>query len=481
MRYALSMELAISTTKFKLLSVDDDIGFSKNLLLALANEFDVSLASNASEALATLKAYDFDCVLLDMNLPEIDGLRLLKMLRGLKPTLPVIMLTGDKTPEKIVKAIKEGASDYVIKEPKDLELELKFKITKAIEQQGLISRANQLEKKVTAESQKYEIKGFSTQVLTLKEEIAKLKGRPVPVMITGESGTGKELVARALNLQEAGGISRPLVTVNCSAIPEALAESELFGHVKGAFTGAHAQQDGKFIAANGGDIFLDEIGDLSISVQAKLLRVLQEREVVRVGSNTPVKINVRVIAATHKNLKDLIAQGKFREDLYYRLVVVTLRTPALRERKEDIPVLAEYFLKDIAPQFTVGRDAEVPLKAHEWPGNIRALKNCIERAAIMALSEGGNRIEKRHIILDSASNISSDETHLKVPEDLLPETQEEVNAERLAEFTKWSEKIFFTKSYEVMSKNKSKLAERLSLSRDYVHRKLKSLGIGEAS
>lgn len=464
---------------FEILAVDDDVEFLKQLTAVLSHDFAMSVAENASEALAALKDRDFDCVLLDMNLPEIDGLRILKMLRGLKPLMPVIMLTGDKTPQKIVQAIQGGAADYVIKEPKDIELEIKFKISRAIEQQGLVSRAGQLEKKVSAEAQKYEIRGFSTQALELKENIAQLKGRSVPVMITGESGTGKELVARSLNLQESGGLSRPFITVNCSAIPENLAESELFGHVKGAFTGAHQQQDGKFIAANGGDIFLDEIGDLSLPIQAKLLRVLQEREVMRVGSNSPVKINVRVIAATHKNLKDLIAQGKFREDLYYRLVVVTIKAPALRERKDDIPILVEYFLKEIAPKLTANKEAMAVFVGHDWPGNIRALKNCVDRAAIFALAENALHVERKHVILDAITSVDLDEGQaFHAPVDLLPETQEDVCPERLSEFTKWSEEIFFAKSFEIMNGNKSKLAERLSLSRDYVHRKLKSLGIG---
>ena len=462
-----------------ILAVDDDESFLTYLAQALADEYDVTTVANASGAMSALKDRDFDCVLLDVKLPEIDGFQLLKVMRGLKPYLPVVMLTGDKTPAKIVKAVKDGASDYVVKEPGDLAAEIKFRIGKAIEQRSLATKAHLMERKLTEESRlRYEIIGHSTPTLKLKGLISQMKGHHTPVLILGESGTGKELVARALNTQEIGGVARPLVCVNCAAIPENLAESELFGHVKGAFTGAHQNQDGKFFAAHGGDIFLDEIGDLPLAVQAKLLRILQEKEVVRVGSNTPVKINIRVIAATHKNLNEAVAQGKFREDLYYRLAVMTLYAPALRERTEDIPDLVEHFLKEMGSALKVSSEAMDLLKIHKWPGNIRALKNCIERALILAQVEGVSKINPAHIVLDNTLAQSADKDRRLVPKDLLPEIAEEVCAEGLKNYNSWAEKTFFEAAYEVTGKNKTRLAEKLSVSRDFIHRKLKFLGVG---
>lgn len=468
----------INTTKFSVLAVDDDETFLVYLREALAADYEVSSAINASTAMAALKARDFDCVLLDMKLPEIDGFQLLKVLRGLKSHIPVVMLTGDNTPAKIVRAIKEGATDYVVKEPGELVAEIKFRIGKAIEQRTLASKAHLLEKKIHQESRlRYEIIGHSTPTLKLKSQIYQMKGHHTPVLVLGESGTGKELVARALNTQEIEGAARPFVCVNCAAIPENLAESELFGHMKGSFTGAHQNQEGKFLAANGGDIFLDEIGDLPLAVQAKLLRVLQEKEVVRVGSNTPVKVNVRVIAATHKNLNEAVAQGKFREDLYYRLAVMTFYTPALRERREDIPFLIEHFLKEMGSALKISADAAQVLKDHKWPGNIRALKNCIERALIMAQVEGSSKISLNHIVLDNTLAETA-QNKRSVPRDLLPNNETEVTSEGMKNYNSWAEKTFFEAAYEVTGKNKTKLAEKLSVSRDFIHRKLKTLGVG---
>ncbi len=462
-----------------ILAVDDDESFLAYLAQALRSDYEVVTATGASGAMGELNVRDFDCVLLDMKLPEIDGLQLLKVLRGLRPHIPVVMLTGDKTPAKIVKAIKDGATDYVVKEPGELEAEIKFRIAKAIEQRSLLTKTQLLEKKINEESRRrYEIVGDSVQTLKLKTGISQLKGHQTPVLILGESGTGKELVARALNAQEIDGAARPLICVNCAAIPENLAESELFGHKKGAFTGAHQNQDGKFVAAHGGDIFLDEIGDLPLAVQAKLLRVLQEKEVVRVGSNTPIKVNVRVIAATHKNLGDAVAQGKFREDLYYRLAVMTLFTPALRGRREDIPHLVSHFLLEMGSALKLSAPAIALLQEHKWPGNIRALKNCIERALILAQVEGSSKIEPKHILLDNTITDSNAQGKLTIPKELLPDIADEITPDALENYSSWAEKTFFETAYAAVSQNKTKLAEKLGVSRDFIHRKFKALGIG---
>ncbi len=473
------MENESALTKQHILAVDDDVEFLEELSKSLSKDYDLFCVNNASEAMAALKAKDYDCLLLDMNLPEIDGLQLLRILKGLKPSLPIIMLTGEKSITTVVRAMKEGAYDYVVKEPGNLDVEIKFKIKKAIQQQQLVAKAQTLEKKISEEnSLRYEIIGHSPKILSMKGQIQALKGNTSPVLIYGESGTGKELIARALNIQEKNGTTRPLICVNCAAIPENLAESELFGHVKGSFTGAHQQQDGKFLAANGGDIFLDEIGELSLTIQAKLLRVLQEKEVVRVGSNNSIKLNVRVIAATHRDLSQAVTQGKFREDLYYRLTVMSLSAPALKERKSDIPLLVEHFLKDMKSHLRITKEALELLENHNWPGNIRALRNCIERAKILADTDGGFQIGARHIILDHALTQAKDNKLIQIPWDLLPQEENDINSDQYKSIVEWVEKIYFQKSFEIIP-NKSKIAEQISRSRNFVHGKFRDLGISE--
>ena len=252
---------------------------------------------------------------------------------------------------------------------------------------------------------RYEIVGHSPAILKLKSDILKLKGHPASVLITGESGVGKEMVAGSLSLQESDGLSRPFVAVNCAAISENLVESELFGHEKGAFTGAINKSKGKFLAAHGGDIFLDEIGEMPLAAQAKLLRVLQERVITPVGSTESIPMEVRVIAATNKDLKAEIQAGRFREDLYYRLSVVRFEVPPLRERREDIPALAEHFLKQFgADKMRLTDEAVHKLQAHSWRGNIRALRNCLERAWILARGEDHPVIDRDDIQFDDVSD-----------------------------------------------------------------------------
>lgn len=471
------------SNKLSLLAVDDDVAFLKQIGSLLGSLYSLKLAGNASEAMAALKVQDFDGIILDMDMPEVSGLQLLKILRGLKAHIPVLMLTGNRSASSIVTAIKEGAFDYVIKDPSDMATELEFRVSRMLAQKALNLRAGKLEKlekKIADEkSRKYEIVGHSAQTLKLGTLINQLKGYQTPVLILGESGTGKELIARALNAQESETHDRPFIAVNCGAIPENLIESELFGHEKGAFTGAIQRKDGKFLAAQGGDIFLDEIADLPLSAQAKLLRVLQEKEVTRVGSNDVIPINVRIIAATHKDLKQAVVSGAFREDLYYRLAVMSLVSPALRERREDIRLLVEHFLGDLRTSLKMTADAFSVLEKHDWPGNIRALKNCVERATILTQVDGVPRIEARHIQLDSMLRPKEKVNELVVPADLLPQTLEDVTKARSIEITHWAESIFYSKAFALVGENKSRLAEKLDFSRDYIHRKLKETGVTE--
>lgn len=471
------------SNKLSLLAVDDDSAFLKQVSTLLESRYSIKLAGNASEAMAALKVQEFDGILLDMDMPEVTGLQLLKILRGLKPHIPVLMLTGNRSASSVVSAIKEGAFDYVIKDPSEIAAELEFRIARMLTQKALNLKAGQLEKlekKIADEkNRKYEIVGHSSQTLKLSTLINQLKGYQTPVLILGESGTGKELIARALNAQETETHNRPFIAVNCGAIPENLIESELFGHEKNAFTGATQRRDGKFLAAHGGDIFLDEIADLPLSAQAKLLRVLQEKEVTRVGSNDVISINVRIIAATHKDLKQAVSSGAFREDLYYRLAVMSVVSPPLRERKEDIKLLVEHFLTDLRTSLKMTPGALTVLETHDWPGNIRALKNCVERATILAQVDGVPRIETRHIQLDSIQRPKEKISDLLVPSDLVPQTLDDVTKARSEAITHWAEKLFYSKAFTIMGENKSRLAEKLDFSRDYIHRKLKETGVTE--
>jgi DNA-binding NtrC family response regulator len=388
------------------------------------------------------------------------------------------MLTGNTDLRSIVGAMKAGASEYVVKGSADLEVELKFRLHQAIEKQGLQVENQKLEKKLSEQMRRYEIVGHSPAILKLKSDILKLKGHPASVLITGESGVGKEMVAGSLSLQESNGLSRPFVAVNCAAISENLVESELFGHEKGAFTGAINKSKGKFLAAHRGDLFLDEIGDMPLAAQAKLLRALQERVITPVGSTESIPIDVRVIAATNKDLKAEIQAGRFREDLYYRLSVVRFEVPPLRERREDIPALAEHFLKQLgANKIRLSDEAVLKLQSHSWRGNIRVLRNCLERAWILTRGEDRTVIDRDEIQFD---DISAPNSSLSgVPSDLLPQSEPELSADKYERFTIWSENVFFKAAYVAAGTNKTRLAERLGLSRDFIHRKLKTLKIGQ--
>jgi len=366
----------------KILVVDDEKSIRNTLRDILAYEnYEVSDADSGITALEMLKQAEFDVILLDIKMPQMDGMEALDHILSEYET-PVIMISGHGTIETAVEAIKKGAFDYIAK-PLDLN-RLLVTIRNALDKSRLLSETRFLKKKV---SKKYEMIGESGAMQGIYEMIDRVAPTHARVLITGDNGTGKELVARQLH-EKSQRSKGPFIEVNCAAIPSELIESNLFGHEKGSFTSAIKQRKGDFELASGGTLFLDEIGDMSLSAQAKVLRALQENKIMRVGGEKDIPVDVRVIAATNKNLTEEIAGGRFREDLYHRLSVIIIHVPALHERKEDIPLLANYFMEEICaeqgkPMIFFSDDALTELMQMKWTGNIRELRNVVERLTIL--------------------------------------------------------------------------------------------------
>jgi DNA-binding NtrC family response regulator len=375
----------------KILVVDDEATLREMLKKGLSQmgDFSVEVAKNGLEAIEKIEKDIFDLVLTDMKMPEMDGMELLRIIKGARPEVMVILMTAHGSIETAVEAMKMGANDYITK-PIDFE-ELLLHISK-VQKESLLMRENRLLRMEVRKKFEFDnIIGKSKKMQEVFSLIEKVAPSSSTVIIYGGSGTGKELVAKAIHYHSPRG-DKPFIPFNCGAIPETLIESELFGHTKGAFTGAIQAKRGLFEEANGGTIFLDEISTLLPSVQVKLLRVLQERELMRVGSPERIKIDVRVIAATNENLEVNMKNGKFREDLFYRLHVFPIFLPDLKDRKEDIPLLAYHFLdhynKETRKQIKgISKEAMALLLEYPWPGNVRELENSIERAVIMADQE----------------------------------------------------------------------------------------------
>jgi len=368
----------------KILVIDDERSIRNTLKEILEYEnYKVESVESGRQALALIDKNDFDLVFCDIKMPEMDGIEVLKEIENLKPEIPVIMISGHGNIETAVESIKFGAYDFIQK-PLDLNRIL-VTIKNATDKTALVAETKVLKKKV---SKKYEMIGESEQITKVKEMIEKVAPTDARVLITGSNGTGKEVVARWI-YEKSNRAKAPFIEVNCAAIPSELIESELFGHEKGAFTSAHKQRKGKFEQANGGTIFLDEIGDMSLSAQAKVLRALQENKISRVGSDKDIKVDVRVIAATNKNLRQEIKDKKFREDLYHRLSVIIISVPELNERRNDIPLLVNHFISQICKdqgvkEKTIDKKAIAKLKEYNWTGNIRELRNVIERLVILS-------------------------------------------------------------------------------------------------
>ena len=374
----------------RILVVDDERSMREVLFSMLKNEgYDVSVAEGGEAAIEAVRRESFDAVLTDVRMPKVDGLQVLKATKELSPNTVVIMITAFGSSETAVEAMKLGAYDYITKPFKYDEITLNIK--RALERKRLRDENVNLKRRLETQYRFENIVGKSAKIVEVFDTIRKIADSQSTVMITGEGGTGKELVAQAIHVNSQRR-EKPFIPVNCGAIPEGLMESELFGHVKGAFTGAVANKVGLFSAADGGTLFLDEITEIPPLLQVKLLRAIQEREIRRVGDTKDMKVDVRLIAATNKDLESAVGDGTLREDLFYRLNVIPVRLPPLRERFDDIPLLVAHFLQKFGKELGkevrgVSPEALAQLEQHHWPGNIRELENVIERALVLGTGE----------------------------------------------------------------------------------------------
>lgn len=450
-----------------ILIIDDEKDIRTSLKGILEDEgYRVLTAADGAEGLEAARQELPDMVLLDIWMPGMDGLEILEKLKALFPGLIVTMISGHGTIETAVKATKLGAYDFIEK-PLSLEKVL-ISVSNALKLQGLQAENEELKRSVANE---YELVGATPVIKELREQIVRVAATAASVLVTGENGSGKELVARSIHYYSPR-CNKPFVAINCAAIPEDLIESELFGHEKGAFTGALTQKKGKFDLADGGTLFLDEIADMSLKTQAKILRILQERCFERVGGTRQVSVDVRIVAATNKNLEVEIAGGRFREDLYYRLNVVPFRAPALRERRDDIPLLVQHFVSGFYRR--EGREPKVfqpetiaVLGTYHWPGNVRELKNMIERILIMSpdrvVTPADIPLELQHANELQAGHAASVDGALAKP--TLRDAREEFERE------------YIVCRLEQNDWNISRTAELIDLERSNLHRKIKSYGI----
>jgi two-component system nitrogen regulation response regulator NtrX len=445
-----------------ILVVDDEVTILQSLSGILSDEgFEVLTASNGYEALKVIEKEAPDLVLLDIWMPGMDGIETLQEIKRNHPSLQVVIISGHGTIETAVKATKFGAYDFIEK-PLSIE-KVVVTINNALNFRRLEEENRYLRKKTL---EKHSITGNSLPIQELKKQIAVAAPTNAWILITGENGTGKELVARTVH-QMSHRAAQPLIDVNCAAIPDELMESELFGHEKGAYTGATARRRGKFEIANSGTIFLDEIGDMSLKTQARILRILQEQKFERVGGTRTLTVDVRVIAASNKDLETEIERGTFREDLYYRLNVIPILVPPLRERRQDIPLLVESFLKEASEEGHFGVRSITPraiehLMAYRWPGNVRELKNLVERLAIMTESD------------------AIDETDIPPSYKAGDRAMEEaglLGTRSLKDARREFEKAFILQKLLENENNISQTADAIGIERSHLHKKIKSYGL----
>ena len=448
----------------RILIIDDEEPIRFSLRGILEDEgYEVLEAATAEEGLEVADAERPDLVFLDIWLPGMDGLTAQARLKGNHPDLPVVMISGHGTIETAVSAIQQGAYDFI---EKPLSLEKVVIVAARALEAGSLRRENQVLRTVLPEQD--ELIGQSPVMLKFQELLARVAPTDVWVLLTGENGTGKELAARALHAGSRRA-DAPMIAVNCAAIPEELIESELFGHEKGAFTSADQARAGRFEMANNGTLFLDEIGDMSLKTQAKILRILQEQSFERVGGTRTIKVDVRVIAATNRNLREEVSEGRFREDLYYRLNVIGVEVPSLRERREDIPVLATAFLE----RFALANRKEIKgftpqamdaLLKYSWPGNVRELENAVERAAILCL---GEYISERELPMAVSSAPKNNDAPT------LAELQGAAGEEPISMTLDEMERAAILRTLQDTGDNKSEAARRLGITRATLHNKLR--------
>jgi two-component system, NtrC family, nitrogen regulation response regulator NtrX len=450
----------------KILIVDDEPGVRTSLGGILGDEgYLVTAVDSGEAALVTLEGQRFDLLLLDVWLPRMDGIETLSRVRTLDPELPVVVMSGHANIDTAVRAVKMGAQDFV---EKPLSLDKTLLVVKnALRQRRLESENRSLKAQV---EQRFRMVGEGPAMSALLAQIAQAAPSHGRVLIFGENGTGKELVARNIHAQSLRA-QGPFVEVNCAAIPEDLIESELFGHTKGAFTGAFAARKGKFELADGGTLFLDEIGDMTLKTQAKVLRALQEQKVEPVGGATSVAVDVRVIAATNKNLEEELRKGSFREDLYFRLNVIPFHVPPLRERREDIPALARHFVAKVAGEYGKRPKDLSPraidlLAAQPWPGNVRELRNIVERVFIMTPRD---RIEPE----DLPASLLAAGTAVERAGPAAPAADFASLVEARDDF----EKRYVWSKYQECGGNMSRTAEALQVERSNLYRKMKAFGL----
>ncbi len=459
-------------SNLKILLVEDMDSFRGAVLQLLGVYNDVDEAADLATARLSLQKNSYDVVILDKGLPDGDGIELISEIKTLNSNTVVIILTSDSDFSSVKHCIARGADDYVVKSENiipDLLVRIPVAVSKAASSRRLESVEQQLK-----EAFKYEIVGKSASTIELRETVLSLKGSNAHVLITGESGTGKELIARRLNAIEVE--KRPFIAINCGAIAENLVESELFGHRKGSFTGATQDRAGRFELANGGDLFLDEVGELSLGAQVKLLRAIQEGEITRVGDNRIIKVKCRLIAATNKDLSKMVQEGKFREDLYHRLNVIRITTTPLRDREGDLSDLARLFTFQIGgANFKISGKAIQSLKDYDWPGNIRELRNVIERAVISARRKKSNQIEFEDVILYHPREDAL--YRMRKLEAGMPASLQDLSPMKYKEFLDSLEREYFKSALELTFGNVLELVNRIGLSRSTVFKKLKDLGI----
>lgn len=455
-----------------ILIVDDEVHIRKILSIMLTkNGYTVKTAENGREAIDLAQRNKFDAVITDLRMPVMDGLELLKNLKDSEPELPVIVVTAFSTVETAIEAMKQGASDYISKPFKEDELMLVLE--KALERKRILDENRRLKEEIRGKYDFSNFIGHSEAMRKVFDIIAKVAETKSTVLITGESGTGKELAARAIHYNSPRK-DRPFVPINCGAVPVNLLESEFFGHVKGAFSGADKHKKGLLAEADGGTLFLDEVSELPLDMQVKVLRAIQEEEIRRIGDTQTQKVDLRVVAATNKDLHEEVMAGRFRDDLHYRLKVIELKMPPLRERVDDIPLLAHHFLKDVVAQHNLESKSLSPeairaLTRQTWSGNVRALRNVIEQSAIMSEKE---IIRDKDLPFQTGQSPSNG-FQIQIPEDIV-----DLKA-ALKVVSEATEVVIIRRVLEKHNHNRTHAAKELGISRRALINKIHAYGMDE--